>query len=151
MRAPIGLPTQTPMSPTQVAQATNTSRRTVMRAIEAKDLQAFRDNRNHWKITRQAVEEWALAQCAPSGQVLPMPFSEPLSAHPLPTSKEGSEVLEAERQARRLAEVEAAELRGRLAATEAERDKLYSIIQHLTSSRTTAEERPRRRWWPWKK
>lgn len=151
MRTPTALPTQTPMSPTQVAQATNTSRRTVMRAIEAKDLQAFRDNRNHWKIAPQAVEQWALAQCMPSGQIPPMPPSEPSFAHPLPTSNEGVGVLEAERQARRLAEVEAAELRGKLVATEAERDRLHSIIQHLTLPRATVEERPHRRWWPWKK
>ena len=59
MRMPTLLPTSLPMSPTQVAQATNISRRTVMRAIEAQELQAFRDNRNHWKITAEAVERWA--------------------------------------------------------------------------------------------
>lgn len=143
MRAPIGLPTQTPMSPTQVAQATNTSRRTVMRAIEAQELQAFRDNRNHWKITTQAVERWALAQCAPSEQTQPMPTPEPPSAHFLPTSNEKEGVLEAERLARRLAEVEAAELRGKLAATEAERDRLHGIVQNLT-----ALQPKRRNWWP---
>jgi len=131
------------MSPTQVAQATNTSRRTVMRAIEAQELQAFRDNRNHWKITAQAVERWALAQCAPSGHAQPLPTPEPPSAHFLPTSDEEEGVLEAERLARRLAEVEAAELRGKLAATEAERDRLHGIIQNLT-----APQPKRRNWWP---
>lgn len=143
MRTPTQLPTSAPMSPTQVAQATSTSRRTVMRAIEAKELTAFRDNRNHWKVTPQAVEQWALAQCAPSehAHVLPMPDLH--SAHTAPTPDERAGALEAERQARRMAEVEAAELRGRLAATEAERDRLHGIVQSLTAA--TAK---RRSWWP---
>lgn len=135
-------PTQLPMSPTQVAQATNTSRRTVMRAIEAQELQAFRDNRNHWKITPQAVEEWALAQQPPSAHAQIVPTIELPSAHFVPTPTEVIGALETERQARRLAEVEAAELRGKLAATEAERDRLHAIIQSLT-----APHAKRRRWW----
>lgn len=142
MRTPTVMPAPLPMSPTQVAQATNTSRRTVMRAIEAHELQAFRDNRNHWKITRQAVEEWALAQHPPSGHAQQMPTTELPTAHLVPTSTEVIEALEAEREARRLAEVETAELRGRLAATEAERDRLHGIIQSITAPHTK-----RRRWW----
>lgn len=142
MRAPTYLPTSAPMSPTQVAQATNTSRRTVMRAIEAQELPAFRDNRNHWKITPQAVEQWALAQCAPSGHAHQMPTPDAQPAHPAPTPDEGAGALEVERQARRLAEVEAAELRGKLAATEAERDRLHGIVQSLT-----APPPKRRSWW----
>jgi len=42
------------------------SRRTIMRAIESHELQAFRDNRNHWKIDPQALDKWADAQWAPS-------------------------------------------------------------------------------------
>lgn len=131
------------MSPTQVAQATSTSRRTVMRAIEAQELIAYRDNRNHWKVSPQAVEQWALAQCAPSDNAHLSLIIDPQSAHPAPTPDEGARALEAERQARRMAEVEAAELRGRLAATEAERDRLHGIIQSLTA--TPAK---RRSWWP---
>lgn len=143
MRTPTVMPTPLPMSPTQVAQATNTSRRTVMRAIEARELQAFRDNRNHWKITHQAVEEWALAHHPPSAHAQQMPTIELPSAHVVPTSTKVIGALEAERQARRFAEVETAELRGRLSATEAERDRLHGIIQRLTAPHTK-----RRRWWP---
>lgn len=131
------------MSPTQVAQATNTSRRTVMRAIENQELQALRDNRNHWKISPQAVERWALAQCAPSERPHSVFTMDAQLAHPVSTPDEGLRTLEAERQARRLAEVEAAELRGKLTATEAERDRLHGIVQSLTASQTK-----RRRWWP---
>lgn len=150
MRAPTHLPTSSPMSPAQVAQATNTSRRTVMRAIDAQDLQAFRDNRNHWKITAQAVEMWAAAQCAPSEQISPFIVPDPKSAHTAPARASEVEELKAERDARRLAEVEAAELRGKLAATEAERDRLYNIVQGLKSLPLKPSNHVSRSWWPWK-
>lgn len=142
MRMPIHLPTALPMSPTQAAQATETSRRTVMRAIEAQELFAFRDNRNHWKITPQALEKWALAHCAPSGQISTSSQVEQPDAHPVSTSYHMSE-LQTEREARRQAEVEAGELRGKLAATEAERDRLHGLVERLT-----APQAKRRSWWP---
>lgn len=142
MRTPTVLPTSLPMSPSQVAQATGASRRTVMRAVEAGELLAFRDNRNHWKITAQAVEEWVLAQRVLTGHAHSTLISETPLAHVLPTPTEEAETLTAERQARRLAEIEAAELRGKLAATEAERDRLHGIIQSLTAPKTK-----RRSWW----
>lgn len=140
---PTSPPISSPMSPAQVAHATNTSRRTVMRAIESQELKAFRDNRNHWKITAQDVEQWALAQCVPTEHVHQTPTVELSSAHTLPISSELTVALETERQARRLIEVEAAELRGKLAATEAERDRLHGIIQNWTVTQVK-----RRRWWP---
>ena len=142
MRMPTLMPTSTPMSPTQVAQATGTSRRTVMRAIETQELAAFRDNRNHWKITPKAIEIWASAHCAPTGQMPTLAHPEQSDAHSMPTPDTRAE-LEAEREARRQAEMEAGELRGKLAATEAERDRLHSLIERLT-----APQAKRRRWWP---
>lgn len=142
MRVPTHLPTSMPMSPTQVAQATGTSRRTVMRAIERQELVAFRDNRNHWKITSQAIEDWAFAHCAPTGQMPTPARPEQPDACPMPTSDTMTE-LQVEREARRQAEVEAGELRGRLAATEAERDRLQGLVERLT-----APQAKRRRWWP---
>ena len=135
------MPEPLPMSPTQVAHATNTSRRTVMRAIEAKELHAFRDNRNHWKITPQAAEKWASAHSVPTEQKLTSTHSEYLSAHPLPTPDTKAE-LQAEQEARRRAEVEAGELRGKLAATEAERDRLLSLVERLTTPKIK-----QRKWW----
>lgn len=128
------------MSPSQAAQATGTSRRTVMRAIESQELEAFRDNRNHWKITSQALERWAFAHCSPTGH-LPIPAAQTDNHHG-PTSYHMEE-LQAEREARRQAEVEAGELRGKLAATEAERDRLHRLVEGLT-----APQAKRRSWWP---
>ena len=129
------------MSPSQVAQQIGGSRRTVMRAIEAKELKAFRDNRNHWKITPQALEEWANTQCAPSGRL-------PTAAHTDQQlqSTENAAELEAEKAARRMAEIEAAELRGKLSATESERDRLHRIVQDLTGKSAA-----RTSWWPWRR
>lgn len=141
MRMPTLLPTSMPMSPTQAAQATGTSRRTVMRAIETKELLAFRDNRNHWKITPQAIETWAFAHCAHSGQTPRLDRSDQADAHPMLTSD--TTELQAEREARRRAEVEAGELRGKLIATEAERDRLHRLIERLTQPQVI-----RRKWWP---
>lgn len=142
MRMPSLLPTSLPMSPTQVAQATGTSRRTVMRAIETQELLAFRDNRNHWKITSQAVETWMSAHRAPTEQTPMSAQPEQPNAHTVPTRDTEGE-LQAEREARRQAEVEAGELRGKLAAIEAERDRLYNLVERLTTSQTK-----RRKWWP---
>lgn len=68
---PTKTPTSSPMSPAQAAQLKGVSRRTIMRAIESHELQAFRDNRNHWKIDPQALDKWADAQWAPSEHVHP--------------------------------------------------------------------------------
>jgi len=134
---PVSAPTSLPMSPTQAAQATGTSRRSIMRAIESQQLTAFRDNRNHWKITSQALDTWANAQCAPTVQ---LPNNTPL----LPIVEDTTSELKSEREGRRLAEVEAAELRGKLVATEAERDRLHEIVKNLTATE------PKRRWWPFR-
>jgi hypothetical protein len=107
-----------------------------MRAIYTQQLTAFRDNRNHWKITSQALDMWARSQCAPTAQV-------PTNDAHLLTTEDATGELNSEREARRLAEVEAAELRGKLIATEAERDRLHEIIKCLT------KPQPKRsRWWP---
>ncbi len=65
------MPTNTPMSPAQAAQLKNVSRRTIMRAIESQELQAYRDNKNHWKIDPQALDGWAYAHWAPNEHAHP--------------------------------------------------------------------------------
>lgn len=142
MRMPTQLPTLTPISPTQAAQAVGTSRRTVMRAIERQELPAFRDNRNHWKITPQALESWADAHRALTGQIPALAQPTLSDVHLAPPFDYIAE-LQAEQEARRQAEVEAGELRGKLAATEAERDRLNRLVERLTQPQAK-----RRSWWP---
>jgi len=115
---PVGMP----MSPAHAAQSKNVSRRTIMRAIEALDLKAIRDNRNHWKIDPQDLDRWADAQCAPSGH-----------AHPiLPTSD-----LEVKLA---IAETQRDAARDQLAEAQKDRDRWREMAEKLA-------EKPRRSWW----
>jgi excisionase family DNA binding protein len=94
------------MSPAQAAQLKNVSRRTIMRAIESHELKAFRDNRNHWKIDRQALDMWADAQWAITGRAnyktLTLPTPDPVIS---------------------------------LARVEAERDALREQLEHIQEDR----------------
>ena len=47
------------MTPEQAAQAANVSRWTILRAIKSQRLQARRDNRNRWQITRDDLDRWS--------------------------------------------------------------------------------------------
>lgn len=146
------------------------SRRTIMRAIDNKELLAIRDNRNRWQITRQELEKWAGAQWAPSGQ-------RPPDAHPdahlaqsdaqlsgadrdsLAEDLAAARLTIAQLEARleeRAALVSAADARARMA--EADRDRWRALAEKLTDRlaerpadpppEPTAP--PRRAWrWPW--
>lgn len=46
------------ISPAQAAQVANVSRWTIMRAIKSHELQATRDNRNHWRIAPCDLSSW---------------------------------------------------------------------------------------------
>lgn len=47
------------MTPNEAAKRTGKSRRSIMRAIEAHDIKAWRDNRNQWQIDEEALAQWA--------------------------------------------------------------------------------------------
>ena len=58
------------MSPAQAAEVVGVSRWSIMRAINARKLQAVRGNRNQWLIASDDLAAWAevrSAQCAPAG------------------------------------------------------------------------------------
>ncbi|MCE8420971.1 helix-turn-helix domain-containing protein [Rhodovulum sulfidophilum] len=122
-------PTDTPMSPAQAAHQAKVSRRTIMRAIEAHDLKAFRDNKNHWKIAAQDLEHWASAQCAPSDHAQP-------DAPTMPTPSISPEALELA-----ATKAENNQLRQRLEATEKDRDHWRSMAEKLIEKRRFS--------WPW--
>lgn len=110
---PTKTPTSSPMSPAQAAHMKGVSRRTIMRAIESHELQAFRDNRNHWKIDPQALDKWADAQWAPSGHAHPPSGHAHPDAPTLPTP----------------------DLAISLARTEAERDALREQLEQIKEDR----------------
>lgn len=134
-----------------------------MRAIEAGELPAFRDNRNRWQITRQELENWAGAQWAPSGQRPPDAHQNAQLSGPdrdslaedLVAARLTIAGLEA-RLEERAALVRAAEERTQ--AAEADRDHWRTLADKLTerlAERPVAlspePEPPPRRWWPWRK
>lgn len=122
------------MSPAQAAQVADVSRWTIMRAIKSGDLQAFRDNKNQWRIKTDDLNAWLSAQCAHTVQeeVDTHPVHTP--AHLDPISQDTLEL------ARVKAELEAEKT---LRATiEIDRDHWRELAQALASSRP-------RKWWFW--
>lgn len=64
------------LTPNEAAQRIGRSRRTIMRAIEAHEIEAHRDNRNQWQIAEDALAQWARNE-------------QPMrAAHPAPTPSE---------------------------------------------------------------
>ena len=142
-----------------------------MRAIEAKELLAFRDNRNRWQITRQELEKWASAQWALSEQHSPDAHSDvhiaQSDAH-LPKAAQdtlandlaAAQLTIAQLEVRleeRTALVSAAEARAQMA--EADRDRWRALAEKLTDRPTAPSADPApslpapppRRWWPWRR
>lgn len=117
------MPTDTPMSPAQAAHAAKVSRRTIMRAIDSHELNAFRDNKNHWKISTIALDKWASAQCAPSAHAQ-------VDASTIFTPSFSLEALELA-----TAKAENDHLRQRLEATEKDRDHWRNIAEKLIEKR----------------
>ncbi len=137
---PVNMLTSKPMSPAQAAQYAEVSRRTIMRAIENLELQANRDNRNHWKIDFQDLDKWASAQCAPSEH-----------AHEdtptLPTSMPNREAVDLA-----IVRAENEQLRERLTDVEQDRDAWRIQAERLSKALPSPDDPPQRprRWrWPW--
>jgi len=125
------------MSPAKAAQVADVSRWTIMRAIKSSDLQAFRDNKNQWRIKTDDLNAWLSAhhaQCAHTVQKEADAHLAHTHAHPDPIAQDTLELvrvkveLEAERTLR--------------ATIEADRDRWRELAQKL------AESRPRK-WWFW--
>lgn len=138
-----------------------------MRAIEAKELLAFRDNRNRWQITRQELEKWACAHWALSEQHSPDAHSDAhiaqsdahlpkVNQDTLANDLAAAQLTIAQLEVRleeRAALVSAAEARTQMA--EADRDRWRALAEKLTDRPTsTPDPAPApspRRWWPWRR
>lgn len=101
------------ITPNEAAKRTGRSRRTIMRAIEAREIEANRDNRNQWQIAEDALAQWARNE---------QPMQ---TAHAVPMAENAVHA-----QLLRL-ETEVAGLRDRLAATEADRDRWHAMADKL--------------------
>lgn len=122
------------MSPAQAAQVADVSRWTIMRAVKSGALQAFRDNKNQWRIKSVDLKSWLSAQCAHTVQkeVDAHPVHTP--AHPDPITQDTLELVRVKSEL----ETERA-LRSTI---EADRDHWRELAKKL------AESRPRK-WWFW--
>ena len=54
------------LSPREAARIAKVGKSTIMRAIEAKQLEARRDNRNQWRIERSALDRWTMNRPGPN-------------------------------------------------------------------------------------
>ena len=126
-----GLHTSTHMSPAQAAQVAGVSRWTIMRAIKTQELQAMRDNRNHWQIAPDALDRWRAST-----------VRTPDAARAPHTYQDSPETLA--KLAAETARADAAE-RARDQA-EADRDAWKKQATALLPA-----PRKRRSWWPWGK
>ena len=127
------MPTSVLMSPAQAALRAKVSRRTIMRATEANDLKAFRDNRNQWKLAGSDLDEWANAHWARSGRdQQKMPTLPTLEISEINAIQIENEVLR-ERLSAAL---------NKAVAAEKDRDHWIAIATKLA-------EKPRRKWWLW--
>lgn len=120
-----------PMSPAHAAQVAKVSRRTIMRAVESREIQATRNNKNQWQITEEALKIWMGAQWAPI-----------TNAHQESPTTPTSENVEL------TAKLAAAETRAELLSTQlddvkAERDQWRKMAQKLA-------DRPNS-FWPWRR
>lgn len=67
------------ITPNEASKRTGRSRRTIMRAIDAGELTAHRDNRNQWRIAEGSLAQWAPTEHAqPDAQPLPTPKTDVL-------------------------------------------------------------------------
>jgi len=120
------------MSPAQAAQLAKVSRSTVSRALKAGELRGFRDNRGHWRIEPDDLEQWSNSV----QEQVPAHNEQPKIDHYTALALATARADIAEHR------IEAAEQRAE--AAERDRDEWRSQAQQL------ARAMDQRRWrWPW--
>lgn len=123
------------LSPAQAAQVADVSRWTIMRGIKSGKLQAFRDNKNQWRIKSDDLSNWLSAQRAHTVQEEANAHIPHTNAHQDSISQDTLELM------RMKAELEAE--KALRATIETDRDHWREIARKLV-------EKPGIRW-PWHK
>lgn len=121
------------MSPAQAAHITGVSRWTIMRAIKSHDLKAVRDNKNQWRISQEALDEWRSHNVHETVGVR--------SSHTHNDLSDLEKALTAERARADLAEALLIRERSALEELKTDRDRWRQMAEKLA-------EQPRK-WWPW--
>lgn len=98
-----------------------------MRALSSGELRAVRDNSGNWQITPEAVDDWRSMRRSPDRQSPDMPVGPPpVTVMDTPETLARVAALQAENEG----------LRDRLADTQADRDRLASMLEKSLEART---------------
>lgn len=115
------------LTPAQAAERARCGRSSIMRALESKSLRGERDNKNRWKISREALDEWTqyrpVSDRSETGQNTDI--DRPETGHV--------------REELAAARAEIAGLRDRLTDTQAERDRLAALLERALEPRPGAK------------
>lgn len=146
------------LSPREAARIAKVGKSTIMRAIEAAQLEARRDNRNQWRIERSALDRWTTDRPG-SDRDSPMDRTEPDRDSLIGRIGADWSTLADDLNTARLtiAQMEARleERAALVRAAEADRDRWRALAEKLTDRPAAPFADPpalppRRAWrWPW--
>lgn len=146
------------LSPREAARIAKVGKSTIMRAIDAAQLEARRDNRNQWRIERSALDRWTTDRPG-SDRDSPMDRTEPDRDSPIGRIGADWSTLADDLNTARLtiAQMEARleERAALVRAAEADRDRWRALAEKLTDRPAAPFADPpalppRRAWrWPW--
>lgn len=146
------------LSPREAARIANVGKSTIMRAIEATQLEARRDNRNQWRIERSALDRWTMDRPGPDRD---SPTDRVKADRDSPLGRTGADwstLVDDMNKARlTIAQMEARleERAALVRAAEADRDRWRALAEKLTDRPAAPFADPpalppRRAWrWPW--
>ena len=149
------------LSPREAARIARVGKSTIMRAIEATQLEARRDNRNQWRIERSALDRWTMDRPGPDRD---SPTDRVKADRDSPLGRTGADwstLVDDMNKARlTIAQMEARleERAALVRAAEADRDRWRALAEKLTDRPTAPSAdpasslaSPRRRWRFWRR
>ena len=149
------------LSPREAARIAKVGKSTIMRAIEATQLEARRDNRNQWRIERSALDRWTMDRPGPDRD---SPTDQAKADWDSPLGRTGADwstlADDLDKARLTIAQMEARlEERAALVRTvEADRDHWRALAEKLTDRPTAPSADPapsltsaRRRWRFWRR
>ena len=145
------------LSPREAARIAKVGKSTIMRAIEATQLEARRDNRNQWRIERSALDRWTMDRPDPDRDSPTDRVKADQDSSLGRTGADWSTLADDLNKARlTIAQMEARleERAALVRAAEADRDRWRALAEKLTDRPTAPPADPPapapRRWWPWR-
>ena len=146
------------LSPREAAHIAKVGKSTIMRAIEATQLEARRDNRNQWRIERTALDRWTMDRPVSDRDISTDRIEADRDNRVGRTGADWSTLVDELDAARlNIAQMEARleERAALVRAAEADRDRWRALAEKLTDRPTAPPADPPapapRRWWPWRR